>query len=54
MEEYKEVKKELNKSHKDLGKFVINNVCQSRHKMFYKLLNEVITNEVEIEKFCNN
>ena len=54
MEEKKEVKKELDKSHKDLDKFVINNICRSRHKMFYKLLNEVIINEVEIEQFCNN
>ena len=54
MEEKEEIKKELNKSHKDLNEFVVKNICRSRHKMFYKLLNEIIMNEVEIEKFCGN
>ena len=52
-EEYEETKKELDKSHKELDKFVDKHIPKSKQKKFYELLLEVIDCEIEMEKFCN-
>ena len=53
-QEYEETKKELDKSHEDLTKFVNKHISKNKQKEFYKLLSEVIDCEIEMEKFCNN
>ncbi len=51
--EYGEVEEELEKSHKELDGIVDKNIPKSEQNKFYKVLNEVIDNEIEMEKFCN-